>query len=105
METVYIGHDNTFRKCLYSGSSAVDLSSVTKIELTINGTTYDSTSEPDAFDYTSEAATGHITFKLGAIASLSTAVRDQVCELVVYSADYPNGYVWGTIDINVTTVA
>lgn len=99
METVYIGYENAFRKQLTEDGSPIKLFPITKVAVQLHGTLYDSDTHPDAFDFTSEAATGHIVFKLGLIDTLLISGRDKKAELIVFAPDYPNGYVWCLLDI------
>lgn len=103
MDFVYIGKDNSFRKRLYLGDDVADLSTVTKVELQLNGTLFSSLVETSAFDLT-DGANGYITFTLGGMSGLSAGI-DKAAELVIYSTTYPNGAVWGRMYIVVTTVA
>ena len=104
METVYIGYNNSFRKQILESGALVDLSVITKVALQLHGTLYDSETYPTAFDYTTEAATGHITFTLGNIPGLTEEARDRKAELILYAPDYPNGYVWALLDIKTVNV-
>ena len=76
---------------------AVDLSSVTKIEIMFNGKYFDSDTYSSAFDWS--GGEGVIDFSLGAI-DLPVG-KDSTTELIVYDPINPNGYIWATFIMEV----
>lgn len=100
IENVFNGRDNTIDLLLKADGSAVDLSDVTRMTLTVGSVTLDSTTHPSYFDWThTPAVAGKLVLALGA-ASL-TAGEYQSALLTVYSADNLNGVRWPQFYINV----
>ena len=87
---VFKTHDNTVTLTFTDDGAAVDLSSNTKIEVIINGTTIDSVATPTAFDQTN-AATGVILLDFG---SQSITVGSYAIRVIIYDATNTNGVVW-----------
>lgn len=111
-ENVYLNHANRVDYLLkfQSGgstiSSAMDLSGVEKISLTLGSLRLDSTNSTDqVINWVGCSSgsynTGEIHIALGTVATLTTGVYDAV--LVVYTTDATaEGYVWGDpIPINI----
>ena len=101
-ETVYIGHTNSIDVVLKAQSatstvsSAVSLSSSTRMTITFNGKMYDSTNSTAQVITWNKAgyATGEVRLHLGSASGLSTGLYDAV--LVVNTSDSTvDGYVWG----------
>jgi len=90
-EIVYLGHDNTVDLLLKADGEAVDLSSVTRMTLDVDGTTIDSDESGDAFDWSGET-TGKVVLALGA-EELSNG--RYTATLTVYDPSNTNGIVWG----------
>lgn len=99
-EHIYDGRDNTMDLILTEDNSAVDLSAVTRMVLTIGGVTFDSdvlgAGGSAVFDWTVGA--GQVNFKLGTTANLPAAGNYQA-SLVVYSPDNTNGIEWGNFSV------
>lgn len=111
-ETVYLSHANRLDYLLkfQSGgsteSSAMDLSGVNKMSITLGSLRLDSTnSTAHVINWTGCSSgsynTGEIHITLGTVTAISTGVYDAV--LVVYTSDATaQGYVWGDpIPINI----
>ena len=100
MYTVYLDRDNTFTVQLKAGpvgsEVAVDLASVTKMEIYYLGSYYSSEDYASSFDWSE--GDGKVTFKLGVIPSFP-AGRDKKAELIVYDPSNPEGIVWTYLDI------
>jgi len=104
-EIVYPGRDNVHKRYLKSNDAAVDISGATSFELRFNGTTYDSDTYSDYFDWTTEGTLGILSLTLGMIlAGVDEGTRDYGSELIYYDSEYTNGIVWGSIDIWVKDV-
>ena len=97
-EIVYLNRDNTIDVILKADGSAVDLSSVTKMEIIVDDTTtISSVSSPDAFDWSDHGADTdeddrQLVLALGN-ESIEAGSYDAV--LIVYDVDNPNGIPWG----------
>lgn len=94
----YVDSRDTFSIILELNGADFDISTVTKIEITFNGTTYDSTTYADAFNW-STGNTGEIEFMLGTIiTSMSSSyggkIRDKKCELALYYTGYSQPIYW-----------
>ncbi len=104
--TVYKGRDNSlFVQLSQTDEQGVvskpDLTQgITKVEVLLKGKFYNSTDYPNAFDWTSEGATGIVGLKLGLIPELEV-VKDTEAEILTYDPANPDGLVWGTIPIQV----
>jgi hypothetical protein len=101
MYTVYKGHDNVFTILFEENDVAQDLSAVNKVELLYKGTTYDSDTDPNSFDYSTDGADGKIHFKLGIISGI-TVGKDSRSEIILYDPSNTNGIFWGYISLRVT---
>lgn len=99
-ETIYTNRDNTFELLLKADGVAVNLATAepTKIEILFLGNYYNSDEFPNAFDWTTQGASGIISFDLASITTLE-AGRDKNAELIVYDGTNPDGIVWGTFDL------
>ena len=101
-EIVYLGHDNTIDLLLKSDGTAVSLSAVTAMTITVGEVTV--SSDNDAADPITWAksgyATGEIRLKLGA-EILVASNTPYSAYLVVYDAANPEGIVWGYVPIRV----
>ena len=98
---IYIGHDNAIERVLTEDGAPVQLDSITRVVLTINGVDYDSdelgsdvmwwtdTKESDYFEETVDV----LKIKLGGQAGLVAGVYSG-CRLVIYDADNTAGVVW-----------
>lgn len=101
----YVNSRNEFKVILEEDGAAMNLGSVTKVEITYNGTTYDSTTSPTAFDYAT-GTTGEIAFYLGKIiTTLPTNPRDKLCEVAVYESGEELPLYWGKIDVTAEEAA
>ena len=101
-ETVYLGHSNSIdlilkaQSATSTASSAISLSSSTKMSLTLDGIVIESTNSTGQAITWNKAGylTGEIHLHLGSLSTLSTGTYDAV--LVVYTSDSTDqGYVWG----------
>ena len=90
-EIVYLGHDNTVDLLLKADGEAVDLSSVTRMTLDVDGTTIDSDVSGDAFDWDT-GTTGKVVLALG---DEELSNGRYTARLVVYDPSNEDGIVWG----------
>lgn len=101
--TVYKDRNNTFALQLLKDGvvlTSQEIDAILTVEILHNGSYYNSTQYPSAFDKTTRKAEGIIIFKLGEIADLMPG-HDQNAELIIYSADYDDGLVWTILDLNI----
>ena len=96
IEVVYLGHDNTIDLVLKKNGVPDNLSTITKVEITIGATVINSVANPLAFDL-SKIAIGTLVLKLGDQPIPSGNYSR--CEIVVFDATRPGGLVWGAIGI------
>ena len=97
IEQVYKGRNNTNDLRLKAGGVAVDLSSVTKMELVCDGLTISSTTTPGAFDWS--VGGGVVNLSLGSVESLSIGAN--VFSLIVYDPDNLSGIHWGELILDI----
>ncbi len=99
-EFVYLGHDNSIDVILKSNDVAVDLSSVTRITLTLGAKLIDSDNgDTDPIRWIKPAyITGEVRLFLGA-----QAIRpgNYQAPLIVYDPTNPNGIYWANIPLSV----
>lgn len=95
-EIVYNGYDNAIWLGLRANKELIDLTYVTRIVITINGTDYDSDilgeGEEAIFDW--ESQDNVLILRLG---SLGVTKGIYNVPVVVYSEDTPNGVKWDTL--------
>jgi len=98
---VYLDRDNTIKLRLTSDGAAVDLSSITKMELLVGDTTISSVSSPDAFDWSDHGADTDADDRqlVLALGDESIAAGSYDAALIVYDGDNPDGIVWGWIKL------
>ena len=102
-EIVYVGYNNALSlivKIEEAVLTPAQMSAITKVGIVYNNVLYESTQYPGAFDTESRASEGVLVLRLGNIPNLP-AGRDRETELILWANDYPNGIVWGTLDIKV----
>ena len=99
-EIVYKGHDNKINLLLKAKGSAVNLSSVTKMELKIGPMLVTSDITPSAFDWTS-GSTGEVILDLG---DSNLRRGSYQTWLIVYDPNNPDGIVWGSFTLIVENV-
>jgi len=96
-EIVYLNRDNVIDLQLQADGSAVDLTPVTRMTLTLDGTTtIDSQTSPGAFDWS--GGNGVVVLALG---GESIGPGRYAAELAVYDAVNTQGIVWGGFDLTV----
>lgn len=104
-ETIYLNRDNAIKLGLTVDGVPFDASTLTRVVVKLtdddgNITTIDSSTDPSAFDYTSETAqvsdttTGILVLKLQDAASPPTVRDDYTLDLVLYDAFNANGINW-----------
>jgi hypothetical protein len=101
--TAYKDRDNTFAIQFIKNGVVLtqsEIEAITKVELLHNGNYYNSTNDSSGFDLVTRKADGIIVFKLGEISDIGQG-QDENAEIIIYSADYPDGVVWETIDLTV----
>lgn len=99
-EIVWLGHDNSINLLLKEDGVAKDLSDVTKMSVTVNGTKVLSTDKAAGlirWDQPSYA-TGECRLFLG---DSSLSVGRWSCPLIVYDATATDGFVWGMVPVEV----
>jgi hypothetical protein len=105
-ETVYLQRDNSIKLGLTADGDAVDTRTLTRVVLKLTNedddtsTSYDSSTDPDVFDFLNEVAqvsdttTGILVIKLQD-ASLPPSVGDNYrANLIVYDSQNPDGIYW-----------
>jgi hypothetical protein len=99
-EFVYLGHDNSIDLILKADGTAVNLSSVTRMTLTLGATLIDSDNgDTDPIRWAKDGyVTGEVRFYLG---DQSIAAGNYQAALIVYDAVNDDGIAWGTISITV----
>jgi len=101
-EIFYIGHDNTIDLLLKANGSAVDLSSVTKMELEIKDiVTISTASYPGVIKWAGGLETGRIAIDLNEYNG-NLPVGRYVTRLIVYSPAHPRGIVWGEFILQIS---
>lgn len=98
----YQGYDNVQIVELTDDDVAQSLASVTKVELTFDGVTYDSDTTPDAFDWVTNSS--QLILKMGILPSIAVT-KDKKAEIVTIDPSNPNGVVWGRIAIQIDEVS
>jgi len=100
-EIVYNDRDNEINLLLKADDEAVDLSSVTKMELVVDDTTISSQDYPSAFDWTTPSTTGEVVLDLGGV---GLEEGHYVVWLVVYDSANTDGIVWDKFHLVVREV-
>ena len=99
-DTVYLGHDNVIRKLFLEEKEPVDLSSVSKMTLSLAGITIESDNGPDdLIRWGGGLQTGEVVLSLGSEARLKARPAPYDAVFVVYDGSHANGIVWGSIKI------
>lgn len=104
-EKIYLNRDNSIKLGLTADGAAVDASRLTRVVAKLtdddgNVSTFDSNSDSQAFDWTTETAqvsdtvTGIIVIRLQDAASPPAAGDDYTMNLIVYDDENPNGLYW-----------
>jgi hypothetical protein len=102
-EIQYIDRDNVIDLLLKADGEAQELDSITKMDLIIGSVTIsDSAASAYPIKWSSTGTTGKIQLQLG-----SQPITEGVysAQLIVYSATYPNGLVWGSFNLYMRTTA
>jgi len=97
-EIVWLGHDNTIDLQLTASSSAQSLNAVTKITATFGSTLVSGSSRSTgAITWQNSGwSTGEIRMDLG---SQSISAGEYNVPIIVYTASYANGIVWGKVPV------
>lgn len=104
-EKVYLQRDNSIKLGLTADGSPVDTRTATRFVVKITDgdgttTTFDSNTDVDAFDYTTETAqvsdtvTGILVLRLQDAVTPPAARDDYTANLIVYDALHPKGINW-----------
>ena len=108
-ETIYISRDNVIEINLGIGNlpdGLEDLEDLSKVQIIINGTIYDSDTlglgEDGVFDNSDEYDEGILKLQLGGLSGL--AVGTYLCDLILFTEDSSNGVVWGKLRLRVKDV-
>jgi hypothetical protein len=98
-EIVFKGHDNSIDLLLKANATAVDLSTVLRMTLTVGTVLITSTNNATHPMRWNQAgyATGEARLFLGDVTAVSTGTYD--APLISYGADYLNGLVWGEVPL------
>jgi hypothetical protein len=101
IEVVYLGHDNSIDIILKADGTAVDLSGVTQMTLTVGDVLVSSTNQAADPILWNQAgyATGEVHLILGAEAIEATDKTR--CPLVVYDAAHTEGIMWGYVPLRI----
>lgn len=104
-EIVYKDFENELKYMLSSEDvdgnvTYPNMTAITSMSLFFKEKFYSSDDYADVFDWTTYAASYIVVLKLGMITDIDTG-KDANAELIVYSSDYPEGKVWGTLALNV----
>jgi hypothetical protein len=104
LEYVYLGRDNSIDILLKADGVAVDLSSVTQIDLIVGDVTISSTNQGVDLIRWAQVGydTGEVRLALGD--SSITASGKQRAYLIVYDPTNTAGINWGAIDLYVSTI-
>lgn len=92
-ETVFPNRGNVLKVRLQSGGRVQDLTSITRVTLTVGSTVVDSDVNPEAFDWASESVVGVLLLRLGGVLTTGTTgfVKGTI---TIYDPDFPEGLVW-----------
>lgn len=104
-EKVFLNRDNAIKLGLTADGQAVNAATLTRVIAKLtdedgNVTTFDSNTDTNAFDWTSETAqvsdtvTGILVIKLQDATSPPTAGVDYTCDLILYDAQNSDGIHW-----------
>jgi hypothetical protein len=104
-EKVYLNRDNAIKLGLTADGVPINTSGLTRIIAKLtdddgNVTTFDSNTDVDAFDWTtntaqvSDTVTGILVMKLQDAVTPPTVGDDYTCDLIVYDDANPDGLVW-----------
>lgn len=104
-EKVYLNRDNAIKLGLTADGVPIDTSTLTRIVATLtdgdgNVTTFDSNTDVNAFDWTTETAqvsdtvTGILVVTLQDAVTPPSVGNDYTFDLVVYDDAHPNGLNW-----------
>jgi hypothetical protein len=100
-EIVYLGRDNRIDLLLKANGAAVDIASVTRMDLVVGAVTVTSANGSDDPIRWAQAGftVGEVRMSLGAVAGLTPSVNACAATLVVFDANNPRGIVWGTVNV------
>jgi len=104
-EKIYLDRDNSIKLGLTADGAPVDASTLTRVIVKLTDadgtvTTFDSNTDVNAFDYTSETAQvsdtviGILVIKLQDAAVPPAAANDYTLDLILYDAANVNGVHW-----------
>jgi len=99
-EVIWLGHDNAINLLLKEDGTAKDLSDVTKMTLTVNGTLITSTDKATGYIRWDQAGydTGECRLFLG---DLALSVGRWACPLIVFDTAATDGIVWGMVPVEI----
>jgi hypothetical protein len=100
IERVYVTRDNTIRMQLLNDDvafTAVQMAAIDAVEVIYKGQSYHSDDYPAAFNWETYAADGIVEISLGGI--LDESGSDRNAKLIIYTDDYPNGLVMGSLGL------
>jgi hypothetical protein len=100
-EIVYLGRDNRIDLLLKADGAAVDLASVTRMDLVVGAVTVTSANASnDPIRWAQEDyATGEVRMSLGAVTGLAASANACAATLIVFDGSNPRGIVWGTVNV------
>ena len=104
-EKIYLHRDNAIKQGLLADGRPIQTSGLTRIVAKLtdddgNVTTFDSDTDVDAFDWTSQTAqvsdtvVGILVMKLQDAGTPPAVGNDYMCNLIVYDDANPDGLVW-----------
>ena len=104
-EKVYLSRDNSIKLGLTADGAPVNAATMTRVKATLTNssgtvTTYDSNSDTNAFDFTTETAqvsdivTGMLVITLQDANSPPAVGADYVMNVIVYDDAHPRGINW-----------
>jgi len=99
-EIAYTSYDNRIGLILKEDDDAIDTSSITRTVLNVAGSDYDSSVNPEFFNWPT-STTGEIELLLG-----DAGIPDGQfnTHLITYDSDNTDGIVWGSFFLNPTTL-
>lgn len=105
-ETIYIGRDNTIDLILKADGEAVDLSSVTQIDVSVGGVVIESSNaDTDAIRWAQVGYdTGEIRISFGSVDGLVASSAKKWAYIVIYDLENPDGVVWGSFPVLILSV-
>ena len=96
---IYKDRDNIASIQLDADGEAQDISSLTRVTMTLGDLLVDSSLHSGVFDWTTYGSDGQLDIAAGHVSKLQTG--QFTSQVTVYDATYPNGLVWDEMIVNV----